>query len=528
MTLAPVRIELREAADSMAKASDPEPFSKSKTSNWVARGGGLPAYIQHIAHDIAEKRGKSVSNAIQIAIGVVKRWARGGGNVDSGTQAAASKAVAEWEKLKAGAHAKPSQAALEPSLTDFVALQEAAVERILLLSETLGGQDGLVNLLAEGVLMEAAQFAPTFKRVASAPGELERHEMYDGGQHVATLSRRKSFGAEPDRHSAFAVNGQELTDFAEKSRQGAIDAVKRHLEEAPARIMPHPAGRGKHLVAKPGRYGGKTTYEEYPNEPSARHAAGLPSAPSSVEVSSKVANMAEGLRFDLMTVSGLDIRPLAGVQEARRRDPFDLTEAFNPGERRGFHGRWVGPGRAAAEALKRGEGATIAPEHAHQLIDQLNDGSVSSLHMLNVSGHPNLFRAHARDLPRSAMPQIPPDHLPGFMDFLSDKRVLASVEKVKPSKLKATQKELDGGKAAKMASGGLQPTMTMVSKDGHILDGHHRWGAHALHELSNPGHTIDTLRFSAGTDRMLQLMHEYNAQHGIKSQGFGAPRAVAA
>lgn len=98
--------ELAEAADSMRKANTPEPFSTSKTSNWVARGGGLPPYIQHIAHDIAEKRGKSVSNAIAIAIGVVKRWARGGGSVDSGTRAAASKALAQWEKLKAGNAAK--------------------------------------------------------------------------------------------------------------------------------------------------------------------------------------------------------------------------------------------------------------------------------------------------------------------------------------------------------------------------------------------------------------------------------------
>lgn len=96
------------AADSMAKASTPEPFSKSKTSNWVARGGGLPAYVQHIAHDIMEKRGIPESRAIAIAIGVIKRWAAGGGKVDATTRAAATKALAEWERLKAGAKLKES------------------------------------------------------------------------------------------------------------------------------------------------------------------------------------------------------------------------------------------------------------------------------------------------------------------------------------------------------------------------------------------------------------------------------------
>jgi murein L,D-transpeptidase YcbB/YkuD len=94
------------AKDSLAKASTPEPFSSSRTSNWVARGGGLPAYIQHIAHDLMEKRGKSESNAIQMAIGIVKNWASGKGNVDANTRAAAAKALAEWEKLKAGARVK--------------------------------------------------------------------------------------------------------------------------------------------------------------------------------------------------------------------------------------------------------------------------------------------------------------------------------------------------------------------------------------------------------------------------------------
>jgi peptidoglycan hydrolase-like protein with peptidoglycan-binding domain len=96
---------LTEAADSLAKASSPEPWSTSKTSNWVARAGGLPPYIQHISHDLHEKRGMPESQAIAMAIGICKRWCRGGGNVDANTKAAACKAIAEWEAKKAKAHA---------------------------------------------------------------------------------------------------------------------------------------------------------------------------------------------------------------------------------------------------------------------------------------------------------------------------------------------------------------------------------------------------------------------------------------
>lgn len=96
----PALIALAEAHDKGA-----EPFSTSKTSNWVARAGGLPHYIQHIAHDLMEKRGMPESKAIAMAVGIVKRWARGGGNVKPDTRAAAAKAVAEWEAKRAKAHA---------------------------------------------------------------------------------------------------------------------------------------------------------------------------------------------------------------------------------------------------------------------------------------------------------------------------------------------------------------------------------------------------------------------------------------
>lgn len=79
--------------------TNPEPFSTSKTSNWVARKGGLPTYIQHVAHDIlenAKSKVKDESSAIAIAISQAKKRAAAGNK-----QAAA--AVAQWDKMKASA-----------------------------------------------------------------------------------------------------------------------------------------------------------------------------------------------------------------------------------------------------------------------------------------------------------------------------------------------------------------------------------------------------------------------------------------
>lgn len=79
----------------------PEPLGKPGGPGlFHHKGLQLPPYIQHVAHEML-KKGKSESEAIQMALGIVKKWAAGGGGVHPDVQAAAAKAVAEWEKDKA-------------------------------------------------------------------------------------------------------------------------------------------------------------------------------------------------------------------------------------------------------------------------------------------------------------------------------------------------------------------------------------------------------------------------------------------
>lgn len=97
--------QLQESAKTAALSVTPSPFSTSTTSNWVARVGGLPAYIQNVAKGIM-KSGKSESTAIASAIAVMKRWASGVGHVSPEVRAAAAKALAEWEAKRAASRAK--------------------------------------------------------------------------------------------------------------------------------------------------------------------------------------------------------------------------------------------------------------------------------------------------------------------------------------------------------------------------------------------------------------------------------------
>jgi chemotaxis protein histidine kinase CheA len=93
------------AADSMVKASTHEQVGPKGL--WGKPGWQLPDYIEHVANDLIEN-GHPESQAVQMAVGIIKNWASGrpsGGEkrIKPSTVAAARKALAEWESLKARA-----------------------------------------------------------------------------------------------------------------------------------------------------------------------------------------------------------------------------------------------------------------------------------------------------------------------------------------------------------------------------------------------------------------------------------------
>lgn len=71
--------------------------------NWVDHTGDLPRYVREVARSIHNGGGKTLSQAIAIAISRIKKWAATG---KGDTKAKAAKALAEWEALKAKARSK--------------------------------------------------------------------------------------------------------------------------------------------------------------------------------------------------------------------------------------------------------------------------------------------------------------------------------------------------------------------------------------------------------------------------------------
>jgi peptidoglycan hydrolase-like protein with peptidoglycan-binding domain len=288
----------------MVKASTPEPFSTSRTSNWVARRGGLPPYVQHIAHDLMEdpKHPRTESEAIRLAIGIVENppdsW-------DATAKAAAKKAAGEWKAKRGASKVSEARRAAPKTvpLAAKVSLRRAATARLRAIEEAFSVQMMLT-------LMEASTpaWSPDLKRTASAGSEGERFEVHHEGQQVGTLASRRGYrnGARPIMWNAKSINGRMVSD-TEDSKQAALTALRKHLEAAPARVAQHTDG--KWLVAEPESYGGQVKYGQFPSESAARYSAGLPEKESAPERASKVVALGEMIAFDVATLGAFDALP---------------------------------------------------------------------------------------------------------------------------------------------------------------------------------------------------------------------------
>jgi hypothetical protein len=82
----------------------------SKHLNWVEEEGGLPRYIERIACHVHFGHGRPVGEAIAFAVNDCKKMCATGesnfGHVHPQFQTEACAAVADWERMRASAHAK--------------------------------------------------------------------------------------------------------------------------------------------------------------------------------------------------------------------------------------------------------------------------------------------------------------------------------------------------------------------------------------------------------------------------------------
>lgn len=142
----------------------------------------------------------------------------------------------------------------------------------------------------------------------------------------------------------------------------------------------------------------------------------------------------------------------------------------------------------------------------------------------------NIFGPHASNLKRDEMPQLPEDHdgQMAFFKHLAENGVRMKIVSADPRELMATQAELDSVKVGQIYKyllehdGKLRGEVgpLFVSKEGAIIDGHHRWASVAAYSLTHPGTKVPVAVLNVPIKRALEISEAFGKQAGIEHQGF--------
>lgn len=175
--------------------------------------------------------------------------------------------------------------------------------------------------------------------------------------------------------------------------------------------------------------------------------------------------------------------------------------------------------------IAAGEKFSAEPDLMPEILEILKDVPPMNLKMMQVEGkgNENLFQHALRDIPRDKMPALPDtvEGLQPLMDELTRRGVKFELVDVDPRELQAIQTELSAPKVAKMAgfmkNGWKEGGAMVISKEGAVGDGHHRWAGAAmaamLHAQGVEGYKpvrVKALKIDLGVDDMLAIMEEFS------------------
>ena len=109
-------------------------------------------------------------------------------------------------------------------------------------------------------------------------------------------------------------------------------------------------------------------------------------------------------------------------------------------------------------------------------------------------------------IPRRKMPQIRPHAMSAFLDWVGKHGVTVHTVRKRVQELRATQLEIDPAMIDRILADGVDALLSkkpmLASKDGYILDGHHRWAALLT---IDPDAQVSLLEFSVTVRQLLDL-----------------------
>ncbi|MDR0225669.1 MAG: PLxRFG domain-containing protein [Burkholderiaceae bacterium] len=107
-------------------------------------------------------------------------------------------------------------------------------------------------------------------------------------------------------------------------------------------------------------------------------------------------------------------------------------------------------------------------------------------------------------VPRAEMPQIRAEHRGAMVNFMNARGIAHQEESVQASSLKPTQAEFSRERVARARGFEGGDRSILVSRDGHVLDGHHQWLA-----AREAGEDVKVIRLDAPIRELLDAAREF-------------------
>lgn len=122
---------------------------------------------------------------------------------------------------------------------------------------------------------------------------------------------------------------------------------------------------------------------------------------------------------------------------------------------------------------------------------------------------------------RTDMPQIKGEDKPEFFNWLTKRGVMFMPTKKKAADLEPTQADLNEEKMGQMADAITAGTFSkgtppLVSSDGYVLDGHHRWGAY---KKADDQHQFDVVVVDQPIRELLETVREFPKAMKVDADG---------
>jgi hypothetical protein len=237
------------------------------------------------------------------------------------------------------------------------------------------------------------------------------------------------------------------------------------------------------------------------------------------KVTKAVGHAFDGRDFDLVSIEDLISEPITKMSR---------SEAG----RYAANVRWGNRTKAVpsidAASLSRGQKITIEGKQLGNLtVNMVDTGLDGDLRNVSIPGYA-LFDGANMGLRREQMPQVPSRAKPQFLSEMRLKGVRVAAQSVDPRTLKPSQTDVSAaltGKVLKMMRDGSfhdSPAgRILVSKDGFVIDGHHRWAAASAYAFDVPGARLPIIRVDLNAADLISAAREFGAREGIKTLGFG-------